>query len=410
MKTIKAFVTLSALLLCFIALGQPDAAGSYTISDCSISDSKDAPKGYKPVYFSAYIRHGARFLVSENYYLRVITPLEKAHSENLLSDKGEILYLKASGFYYNSAVDRAGDLSGKGWEQQKALARKVVGAFPSIFRKGSQVTAISTLYPRCIMSMNAFCQGLKEVNPSFDIQEDASKAYLARLNPRDRLMSDSDTIKPVNYNWDVPVMTFLGDRLDADGIVGQLFKDGDFSGVIEDPVKYAYYLYHFIYGLQCVEPVPSMSESELFTPEEASVLWEASNLDTFHSPGLYFRSYKSVADGIVDDAKSDLLMDKPVIRLRFGHDTAILGLMTLLDIDGFGRKPSSIDELPEIWQDYRTPMAASMFFVIFKNRQGNLLLKLLVDGQPATLPLKSVESGYYEWKDFEALVKEAGNN
>ena len=47
-----------------------------------------APKGYEPFYISHYGRHGSRWLIADEDYVRVMEVFEKAHAAGALTDLG----------------------------------------------------------------------------------------------------------------------------------------------------------------------------------------------------------------------------------------------------------------------------------------------------------------------------------
>ena len=48
-----------------------------------------APSGYLPVYLSHYGRHGSRYLIHEQQYLRPIEVLQQADSAGMLTNEGK---------------------------------------------------------------------------------------------------------------------------------------------------------------------------------------------------------------------------------------------------------------------------------------------------------------------------------
>ena len=48
-----------------------------------------APKGYEPFYISHFGRHGSRWLISDEEYIRVMEVFEKAHQAGKLTPLGE---------------------------------------------------------------------------------------------------------------------------------------------------------------------------------------------------------------------------------------------------------------------------------------------------------------------------------
>ena len=80
---------------------------------------------------------------------------------------------------------RVGDLSRKGWQQQQELASRMYDNFPGIFRKDAHVRAWTSTSTRCVMTMSAFCLGLKAKNSKLDIFENFGKYFLPAILPLD---------------------------------------------------------------------------------------------------------------------------------------------------------------------------------------------------------------------------------
>ena len=45
-----------------------------------------------------------------------------------------------------------------------------------------------------------------------------------------------------------------------------------------------------------------------------------------------------------------------------------------------------------------------MYFLLCKNREGDVIFKLVVNGADATLPLEAVSGPWYRWNDLKALI------
>ena len=51
-------------------------------------------------------------------------------------------------------------------------------------------------------------------------------------------------------------------------------------------------------------------------------------------------------------------------------------------------------------------MAATLLLVLYKNKQGDVLFKVVMNENDATLPqFKPVEGNYYRWEDFTAWCR-----
>ena len=75
-----------------------------------------APSGYLPVYLSHYGRHGSRYLIHEQQYLRPIETLQQADSAGVLTNEGKDVLRKLR-LMYTESYKRWGELTPLGAQQ-----------------------------------------------------------------------------------------------------------------------------------------------------------------------------------------------------------------------------------------------------------------------------------------------------
>ena len=140
-----------------------------------------APEGYEPFYISHYGRHGSRWHASESVYESPHAKLRKAAEAGKLTPLGEDA-LRRIEVVADDARHRYGDLSPRGVREHRGIAERMYCSFPEIFSTADgrlcRIRARSTLVPRCMLSMAAANERLKELNPAIDITREASKRYL----------------------------------------------------------------------------------------------------------------------------------------------------------------------------------------------------------------------------------------
>ena len=140
-----------------------------------------APEGYEPFYISHYGRHGSRWHASESVYENPRAKLRKAAEAGKLTPLGEEA-LRRIEVVADDARHRYGDLSPRGVREHRGIAERMYCSFPEIFSTADgrlcRIRARSTLVPRCMLSMAAANERLKELNPAIDITREASKRYL----------------------------------------------------------------------------------------------------------------------------------------------------------------------------------------------------------------------------------------
>ena len=140
-----------------------------------------APKGYKPFYVSHYGRHGSRYLLGDRDYQWIIQLMQKADASNSLTSLGKDVLSRLEKVWIE-AEGRAGDLTPLGVRQHQGIAERMAKNFPEVFRGKRHISARSTVVCRCAMSMVAFGDRLKGLNPQLDISYEMSEKYMSYLN------------------------------------------------------------------------------------------------------------------------------------------------------------------------------------------------------------------------------------
>ena len=84
----------------------------------------------------------------------------------------------------------------------------------------------------------------------------------------------------------------------------------------------------------------------------------------------------------------------------------IIPLMTILGVDrlplSFGKDLESVDFLAENWRSYKyTPKAANMMLIIYRNREGKVLVRPRVNERDVELDMESATPHYYDWEAFK---------
>lgn len=372
-------------------------------------EASPAPEGYEPFYISHYGRHGARYILRNYQYDDVAGVLAKARIAGKLTPAGRDVcdrFLKI----YPSLRGRAGDLTPRGQMQHRLLAGRMHAAYPEVFGRRPRIVAYSTTVPRCIMSMAAFCEGLKGADPSLDIFTETSAVNMYYLNPHS---AENPSCTAADLEWKSPEAAwrpawrrFCEQRVDHDAILGRLFTDVDYVHAQCDALALVHNLYYIAVNMQCVGLDASFYD--LFTLEELCRLWECDNYTYYIEKGPDARNRgrgTALSEALLDDilvrAGEDMAAGSPMVRLRFGHDGCIMALLTLMRIEGWTRSVSDPLQIKEAWQSYRIPMASNMQFVFYRSpKNPDVLLRVLLNEEELDLPFQAVQGPYYRWEDF----------
>lgn len=369
------------------------------------------PKGYTPVYLSHYGRHGARYLLNDTQYERSLGVLRAAHDEDALTPTGEKIWQEASTYFEEVCKYRSGDLTPLGWEQHYKIAQEIFQDNKKFFKQHPFISAGATQIPRCIVSMTAFCQGLLKEDSSLRIYQSASKADLdelcphAKENPRRENVAMEEGRYKRKDPWGTGLKDFIDARVDYMAIAGRIFKDPAFPKPFRGTRAFVTDFYDLVFNMQCTPTDRSLMW--FFTPDECYSLWEVNNYIHYMeaAPPATTRDLPALWN-LIEDADRKVAAGKPAARLRFGHDTVFLFLMSALGADGFDIFPDSADGISATWCNYRAPMAATLYLLFCKNKKGDVIFKMVVGGEEAKLPLEAVSGPWYRWDDLKALMEQ----
>ncbi len=357
-----------------------------------------APRGYKPFYISHYARHGSRYYWSEDLYKDLDTLLNVAHRQQQLTAVGDNFYHKFIGVK-DELMTGATELTDLGWQQHQGIARTMYNRFTEVFKHGGDVLAISSLSGRCVISMSAFCQELVQCNPEIEIREQSSRFTLDGVVPTDRnnpVKHDYKTVKP---RFEKNRAHFKSNSSLRTTVVNRVF-----SSVEGLPAK-ANRIGSDLINLYT--SLPSIGHEGLMegivTDEEIASEWEASNLGSYS--WVFGPQYEMIP--ILEDiiAKADAVISGRVKRLadlRFGHDTCLGPLTVLMGINGADRDPEDPYEVKNCYQNWNTCKAGNIQLIFYRSKKhaDDILVKCLLNGCEASLPVPTDNYPYYKWSDF----------
>ena len=361
-----------------------------------------APKGYKPFYVSHYGRHGSRYLLGDRDYLWIIQLMQKADSVNGLTPLGKDV-LKRLTLVWQEVQGRAGDLTPLGVRQHQGIAERMTKNFPEVFRGKRSVSARSTVVYRCAMSMAAFGDRLKGLNPQLDISYEMSEKYMSYLNYHtDRSNAFTHGEKGP---WVEEYRKFEEQQVKPDRLVSTLFSNADFIRCEVNPNNLMWGLYWIAVDMQDIET--PVSFYDIFTAREMFDLWQCvnyrfyiGNANPLASKGIVMANAKSLVENIIESADAAIKDHSIAATLRFGHDGNVIPLLALLQIENFDVAVAGPSEVYKYWCDFKaTPMASNVQIVFFENKKGDVLVKFMHNEKEVHIPVKTDNWPYYHWNE-----------
>lgn len=255
----------------------PDKAGgvyyAYTYDNPARTP---APEGYEPFYISHYGRHGSRWLLRASEYTEVLETFGKAAREGALSEFGQDV-LRRVERACSDGEGRAGDLTPLGAEQHYGIAERMFESYPEVFRGNARVDAQSTVVVRCVLSMAAFCDQLRRMNPELEITRTANNRTTRYLNFFSTAANPGPAPEYLNLlkseSW-IEAEGFRESRMHPERLMARLFAGGKVPADI-DQRELMQQLWALAVNEQ--DTRSGITFRDLFTPDELYAVWECVN-------------------------------------------------------------------------------------------------------------------------------------
>ena len=435
----KRFLVLSLLAACCVSLGAQEAAlrllaenpdrasnNMHSYEFAPIHDTP-APKGFKPFYISHYGRHGSRYEQNSTFARNAQAGFAYLDSLGLLTPAGKSLWADVEAVV-EAHKGMEGSLTPRGAREHQQIAARMADRYPSVFKDKSrqEVNCFSSTNFRCIVSMINFVYSLKEQCPKKEFTFTSAERFMAYINPSLRVPrpGEAPAPRPSFPPGGFPGMQPQGPRpftpatgepgYDFTRFLTPLFTDLDAAvKALGNPEPFVRAIFTTGGLCQLVDFLGIDIYRNYFTPEELTYLWAEGNDSIYRMWG------GSVENGdVIRYAIRPLLMDfvekadaamQPgshrAADLRFGHDTSLLPLFALMGIDDPQYRHFPYKQAHEMgwYAFFQIPMAGNCQMIFYKNKQGEVLAKVLYNEQEVRLPgIEAVSGPYYRWDELKA--------
>jgi hypothetical protein len=372
-------------------------------------DYTPAPEGYEPFYISHYGRHGSRF-ISDNSYLSVMKILEDADKAGALSEAGRNVRQRLD-IVWQEAEGLGNELTPLGIRQHRGIAERMFSHYPEVFRNNRSINASSTVVVRCILSMAAFCERLKELNPSLNVTRASGNRYMRYLtNYRDEAMQKFDSSES---GWYEIYNRFQDEHIHPGRLMKLLFTDGDYVQKNIDAQELMMNLYWVASDMQDVES--EVSFYDIFEKEELFAIWQTRNFRFYvvygtsaYGKEIKENSFKPLLQNILDEAGKAIQDHSIAATLRFGHDVNVMSLAGIMELENCYNVENDPDKVYQAWSDFKiAPMAGNIQLIFFvKKNTEDVLVKFLLNEKEVSIPVQSDIKPYYYWQDVEKYYKD----
>ena len=342
------------------------------------------------------------------YVTDVVDIIEKAHQAGVLTALGEDVR-KRMALVWEDAEGLGGDLTPLGVRQHRGEAERMNQNYPEVFKGTPALSARSTVVLRCVLSMDAFCERLKELNPALQIRREACARYMKYMN-----YHTPEAVKFVSHQgpWYEEYRKFKESHTRPDRLVTSLFNSPDYIRKNVNPDELMWGLYWIASDLQNVEIEVSLYD--VFQKDELFDLWQVCNYHNYvcdgpapANGGIMTASARSLLENILDSADEAIRSGTHTATFRFGHDGNIIPLVALLQLGDMWKAETDPDKFYQAWCNFKvTPMAANVQLGFFRKKASDdILVKFMHCEKEVTIPVETDIAPFYHWKDVETYYR-----
>lgn len=364
-----------------------------------------APAGKTPFYISHFGRHGSRYCSIEKKYSVPLAILAKADSLGKLTPLGQDVKHRIQ-VLSDEAYQRWGELTPLGARQHRQIAKRMIERFPEVFVNDACVDARSTTTVRCILSMENAMMQMEMMKPELHIHHEASKHDTYYMKYEDTALKAQRMDSTIKAHLQV-----LFDKYDhRDAMMAKLFNDQNY---VREQVKadvLAAAIFDLASNIHNTESCKKITLYDLYTDDELYDIWKVRNIEWYVKNGRYPQNggkqpyrQRYLLRKMIEEADSCLKLEHPGASMRFGHDSNLMPLLCLMEVNKFGLATDNLESIDRKgWINYKAiPMGSNIQLVFYRKdaQDQDVLVKVLLNENEATLPLKAVEPPYYKWSD-----------
>lgn len=366
-----------------------------------------APDGKKPFYISHFGSSAAYYLENMKDYQTSLVTLAKADSVNMLTPLGKDV-LRRLRLIEQDALHRTGELTAKGARQMRLLAQQMVDRFPDMFVDGSYVDGRSIVRNHSIMSLQEFMTQIARHPANMELRLKSSHSNDPWMYVRDKEL-EADRL---NAETKACYQAFIDAHHHDKRLMESLFVSPEYIKEHVDTFKLCDHLFTVANSIQNLSLDGKVTLYDIYTPEEIAQHWRILNAKHYISYGCFELNggnqpfaQRAPLWNLLHQGDSIKKLDFPVVHLRYSSRGMVMSLICLMELNGYGLKTADLNQLEQQgWADYRiAPFGSSVQVVYYRKDKtdDDILIKVVLNGQEASLPIETDLAPYYHWQDVK---------
>lgn len=365
-----------------------------------------APEGKKPFYINHYACPSSYYLDKEDFYEVPLEIFMKADSLGKLTKLGKDV-LRRLIVVHDDAHNRTGELTKKGAAQSRATMKLLAERFPDAFTAKGYYSARSVVQNRSILTMIEASAQLSRMYSPLMVRTRASHGEQAFMNPQDKDLTDDRTDSLTMKRYD----RFAALNTNEIRLMKALFNDQNYVAINIDPYRLSQHLFRLAGSIQHTD-LMGITLYDIFTPEEIHRHWRKNNAWNYINYGAFKLNggrqpylQRGVLRNMIHMGDSMLKRYNPIAHIRYTNERVVLSLACLMELNDYGLETDNLDSLEYFgWADYKiAPLGGSIVMVHYRKdrNDSDVLVKVLLNGMEARLPVKTDYAPYYRWDDVK---------
>ena len=384
------------------------AAGNfYALPMDKMPKDTPAPGGKKPFYINHYGCSGSYYRETKALYEEPCAVFAKADSLDKLTKLGKDVKRRLE-LLRSDAKSRTGELTSKGAQQSREMIRRLMQRFPDMFTPSGFYSSRSIVQNNCLLSLEEAMVQLSSMMKNAQIYFTASHKDDRFMDPSDKVLESLcwDSLTQARYD------RFLALNTGNARLMESLFNDQNFLINSVDPETLSRQLIVLAGSIQHTDLSGKVTLYDLFTPTEIQSHWKKLNAKLYIQNGACSLNggtqpfiQRSTLRNMIHMGDSVLKRPTPTMHLRYTNDNVVMALACLMELDNCGLQTDNLDALGDLgWVNYRiAPVGGSIIMIHYRSEPGDpdILVKVLLNGQEARLPIETDCAPYYHWTDVK---------
>ena len=383
------------------------AAGINYALPVTKGEDTPVPGGKKPFYINHYGCPSSYYSLKPEDYEKPYAVFARADSLGKLTKLGQDV-LRRLDLIRQDALNRSGELTTKGAQQSRAMMRQLIERFPDAFTEKGYYSGRSIVENHCILTMEEAMAQLSAMERLSNFNSRATQREESFMNPTDPTLTNhwNSTLAMTRYE------RFSALNTSNTRLMESLFSDQNYIISNTDPAILAPQLFRLAGSIQHTELAGRVTLYDIFTPEEIRRLWRQKNAWDYINYGAcqlnggdqpYLQ--RATLRNMIHMGDSMLKRYAPLMHIRYTHEKVVMALACLMELDNCGVQTDNLDSLEYLgWANYRiAPVGGSIVMIHYRSERGDpdVLVKVLLNGREARLPIKTDCAPYYHWQDVK---------